>query len=315
MMDYSDLNGINIPLSKVVFGCENPLMVQGKFFRSAMILDSAFREGINVYDTARVYGQSERILGKWINQRKIRDKVAIISKGCHPNTAMRITTEALKEDLDESLKQLDTSHIDIYLLHRDSPKADIPAILTELNRYQREGKIKIFGVSNWTCDRIQYANDCAEKMGLNGFKVSSPNYGVGIQVGDPWGGGVSIAGDSEALEWYRKTKIPVFAYSCLGRGMFSGKIKSANMELDKAKIDQCAIQGYWCDENIRRLERVEVLAKRKGVTVAQIAIAYALNSEMNVFPIVRLSTKKRIHEAVGACNVKLSEEEIRWIDN
>lgn len=313
-MDYSDLSGVSIPLSKVVFGCENPLMVQGNFFRSARILDSAFRQGINVYDTARVYGQSERILGKWINQRKIRDKVVVISKGCHPNPAMRITTEALKEDLDESLRQLDTSYIDIYLLHRDSPEADIPAILTELNRYQREGKIKIFGVSNWTCDRIQYANDCAEKMGLNGFKVSSPNYGIAVQKGDPWKGGVSISGNKEEIAWYSGNRMPVFAYSCLGRGLFSGKIRSDNIKNDKEKIDQYAIQGYWCEENLKRLERVEVIAGKRGATVAQIAMAYIIHSEMNAFPIVRLSTKKRIQETAGVCHINLSEDEMKWIE-
>lgn len=313
-MKYYDMSGIAIPLSKIVFGCENPLMVQGKYFRSRMLLDEAFEQGINVYDTARVYGQSEHILGKWIKQKKNRDKVVIISKGCHPNLAMRITAEALGEDLEESLRQLDTSYIDIYLLHRDSPETDIPVILTELNRYQKEGKIKVFGVSNWTYDRIQYANECAAEIGLNGFMASSPNYGVGLQKGDPWKGGVSISGNQKEIVWYSQNRMPVFAYSCLGRGLFSGKIRSNNIKTDKEKIDQYAIQGYWCEENIQRLEKVEVMAKKKGVTVAQIAMAYIINSEMNAFPIVRLSTKKRIREAVGACSINISEDEMKWIE-
>lgn len=313
-MDYCDLSGINIPLSKVVFGCENPLMVQGKYFKTMMLLDNAFRQGINVYDTARVYGQSERVLGKWINKRGIRDRIVIISKGCHPNPTMRITAEALKEDLAESLKQLDTDYIDIYLLHRDSPEADIPVILTELNQYQSDGKIKIFGVSNWTYERIQYANECAAKMGLNGFAVSSPNYGVGLQKGDPWKGGVSISGKKEEIAWYLKNQMPVLAYSCLGRGMFSGKVRSDHIKVDKERIDQYAVQGYWCEENIYRLEKVETLAERKGATIAQIAMAYVIDSGLNAFPIVRLSTKKRIYEAVGACDVNLSEDEVKWIE-
>ncbi len=313
-MNDSDMSGIAIPLSKIVFGCENPLMVQGKYFRSRMLLDAAFEQGIHVYDTARVYGQSERVLGKWINQRKIRDKVVVISKGCHPNPAMRITAEALREDLEESLRQLDTSYIDIYLLHRDSLETDISAILIELNRYQSEGKIKVFGVSNWTSERIQYANECAAKMGLNGFAASSPNFGVAIQKGDPWKGGVSISGNEKEIAWYSQNCMPVFAYSCLGRGLFSGKIRSGTIKRDKEKIDQYAIQGYWCEENIQRLERVEVVAKKKGATVAQIAMAYVINSEMNAFPIVRLSTKKRIQEAAGACNINISEGERKWIE-
>lgn len=313
-MDYCDVSGIKPSLSKVVFGCENPLMVQGRWFKSMILLDNAFGQGINVFDTARVYGQSEFVLGKWINKRRIRDKIVIISKGCHPNPAMRITTEALKEDLDESLRQLDTDYIDIYLLHRDSPEADIPAILTELNRYQGEGKIRIFGVSNWTYERIQYANECAAKMGLNGFAVSSPNYGIGLQKGDPWKGGVSISGNKEEIDWYSKNQMPVLAYSCLGRGLFSGKVRSDHIKRDKEKIDQYAVQGYWCEENIQRLEKVETLAEKRGATVAQIAMAYVIRSQINAFPIARLSTKKRIGEAVGACDVNLLEAEMRWIE-
>lgn len=313
-MRYSNIPRIDIPASKIVFGCENPLMVQGKHFRSQMLLDEAYKQGINVYDTARVYGESERVLGAWIKKRKIREKVIIISKGCHPNPTMRITPEALQEDLEESLKQLDSNYIDIYLLHRDSADIDIPAVLATLNDYRDQGKIKTFGVSNWTHERIEYANVYADKLGMDGFSVSSPNYGVAIQIGDPWGGGISIAGNNEAIEWYSKSKMPVFAYSCLGRGLFSGKIRGENSEVDKGKIDKSAIVGYWCDENINRLKKVESLSERKHATVAQISMSYIINSEMNDFPIVRLSTKKRVREAVGACDVCLSKDEIRWIE-
>lgn len=314
-MKFCNIIDIDKPLSKIIFGCENPLLVKGKYLKSQVLLDEAFRQGINVYDTARVYGQSEYVLGKWIKKRKIRDKVVIISKGCHPNPAMRITPEALADDLEESLRQLDTDYIDIYLLHRDSAEADIPQMLIQLNKYQSVGKIRLFGVSNWTHERIQYANKCAAEMGVNGFEISSPNYGVGIQKGDPWKGGVSISGNKEAIEWYSQNQMPVFAYSCLGRGFFSGKIESKNLEADKKRIDQYAISGYWCDENIKRLEKVEILAKQKNVTVAQIAMGYVITSGMSAFPIVRLSTKKRIREAVEACDVKLSRDEINWIES
>lgn len=315
-MKYCNIIGIDKPLSKIVFGCENPLLVDGKYLKSQVLLDEAFKQGINVYDTARVYGQSECVLGKWIKKRKIRDKVVIISKGCHPNPAMRITPEALAEDLEESLRQLDTDYIDIYLLHRDSAEADIPQMLIQLNKYQSAGKIRLFGASNWTHQRIQYANECAEKMGLNGFAVSSPNYGVAIQKGDPWKGGVSISGadNQEAVIWYWDNDMPVFAYSCLGRGMFSGKVRSNGIDKGKTNIDCYAIEGYWCDENILRLQKVEVLAERKKATIAQIAMSYVINSRMNAFPIVRLSTKRRIREAVSACDVNLTKEEIEWIE-
>lgn len=315
-MVYKTIKYVNKPVSEIVFGCANPAMIQGK--RVTKLLDAAFDAGINTFDTAENYGASEQMLGKWIKKRKNRDEVVIITKGCHPYGESRLNVEALKDDLEQSFKRLKTDFIDIYMLHRDHPEADIKSILEILNEYRKAGKIGAFGVSNWTHQRIEEVNRYAAEHELVPFTVSSPNFGPAKQIEDPWSGGcVSISGldNEDARKWYQENRIPVFAYSCLGRGMFSGKVKTENLEHTKENMDKYAIKGYWCQENIDRLARIEEIAKKRGCSVAQISLAWTMQQKFDVFPIVTISDVKRIAENVNAADIRLSEEEMESIEH
>ncbi|MBD5393036.1 MAG: aldo/keto reductase [Lachnospiraceae bacterium] len=289
-------------------------MLQGK--RVTKLLDAALDAGINTFDTAENYGASEQMLGKWIKKRKNRDKVVIITKGCHPYGKPRVNAEALKCDLEQSFKRLKTDYIDIYMLHRDHPEADIKAILEILNEYHKAGKIGAFGASNWTHQRIEEVNRYATGHDLVPFTVSSPNFGPAKQVDDPWGGGcVSISGadNADVRKWYQENRIPVFAYSCLGRGMFSGKVRTEDLEHTRENMDKYAIKGYWCQENIERLACIEKIAKERGKSVAQISLAWIMQQEVQAFPIVTISDSKRIAENADAVNIKLSDAELKAI--
>lgn len=314
MMEYRTIKYVDKPISKIVFGCANPSMLQGK--KVTKLLDAAFAAGINTFDTAESYGASEAVLGKWIKKRKCRDKVVIITKGCHPHGEPRVTPEALRDDLEQSFQRLKTDYIDIYMLHRDHPEGDIKGIIELLNEYHKAGRIGAFGASNWTHHRIAEINRYAEEQGLIPFTVSSPNFGPARQIEDPWGSGcVSISGteNADAREWYGKNQMPVFAYSCLGRGMFSGKVKTHDLENSKENMDKFAIRGYWCQENIDRLARMEKMAKDKGCGVAQVSLAWIMQQKFEAFPIVTISDVKRIAENVDAVGVKLSEAEMESI--
>lgn len=310
-MEYRTLAYVNKPVSKIVFGCANADMTAGK--RVTKLLDAAYKAGINTFDTAENYGKSEIVLGKWIKRRKLREQVVIITKGCHPHGGPRVTAEALKEDLEQSLKRLKTDYIDIYMLHRDDPQADVGAIVEVLNAYHKAGKIRAFGASNWTHERIAEANRYANAHGLVPFTVTSPNFGLARQVHEPWTGCVSLSGpeNEEARKWYEEQKIAVFAYSCLGRGLFSGKVKTDDLENTGKFLDNAAVRGYWSDDNLERLARAEALAKKKGCSVAQLTLAWIMQQKLEAFPIVTISDVKRIAENVDAVNITLSEEELQ----
>ena len=222
-MKNEKLTGVPVPVSRIVFGCAIEPMLKGQDVNE--LLDAMTALDITAFDTAENYGESEVSLGNWIRSRGNRDRIVIISKGCHPYDGRdRVTPEDLREDIEGSFERLGTDVIDLYFLHRDDPKVDPGEIVEVLNEYHRKGKIRRFGGSNWTHTRIAKANAYAREHGLVPFTISSPNFGICEQVNDPWGGGggcVSIAGpkETEARAWYIREKMPVFAFSSLGRGM------------------------------------------------------------------------------------------------
>ena len=186
-MKYENLEDIKTPVSRIVFGTALPAMIKGENVND--LLDSIYAEGITTFDTAENYGLSEISLGTWMKARKNRDKIVIISKGCHPYGRDRVTPEDLKQDIEQSFERLHTDYIDIYMLHRDDLKVDVGPIVEILNEYKKAGKIGRFGGSNWTVERMEQANEYAYKHGLVPFTVSEPNFGLCDQIGDPWGGG------------------------------------------------------------------------------------------------------------------------------
>ena len=137
-------------------------------------------------------------------------------------------------------------------------------------------------------------------------------------MNDPWGGSagcVTIGGDENkaARQWYIDNQIGVFAYSSLGRGMFSGKVRSEEVEKAKELLGSGAANAYCQPENFERLARAEKLARAKNSTVSQIALAWLLKQEGNAFPIISASTGERMNENVHALEISLTCEEAKWL--
>ena len=314
-MKYKKIDNVDIDVSEIVFGCAGQKMLDGE--NSDVVLDGAVEQGITCFDTAENYGNSESVLGDWMKRRGNREKVAVITKGCHPyDGKSRVTPEFLGADVEKSLKRLQTDYIDIYFLHRDDLSVPVGPIMETLNEFYQSGKIKCFGGSNWTDGRIDEANEYAAKNGLKPMMVSSPNYGLCRQIRDPWGGGTTITGDENAAarEWYLKNQMPIFAHSSLGRGLFSGKICSNQQAEAKKFLDEFAMKGFVYPENFERLRRAEMIAYDKECSVSQISIAWLLRSRMNTFAIASCSTRNRVIENCKASDVELTAEERLWLN-
>ena len=318
-MKYENLTGIPVPLSRIVFGCAIEPMLQGENVNE--LLDGVYDLGITVFDTAENYGLSEVSLGRWMMERGNRDRIVLITKGCHPYDGKdRVTAQDLRADIEKSFEQLGTDVIDIYLLHRDNAKVPVDDLVEVLNEYFRAGKVRRFGGSNWTWQRIAQANRYAEQHGLEPFRATSPNYGLCEQMQDPWGGSdgsLSIAGaqGAPARNWYLAQRMPVFAFSSLGRGMLSGKVKSAEPEKAAQVLDPFAVKGYFGEANLSRLHRAEQLAEKRGCTVAQIGLAWVLCSDLTVFPIVGTRSIDRMRSNAKAADIILTPQERAWLEN
>lgn len=329
-MKYGNVEYVDRPISRIVFGTATPVMfaafrsVYGEApdFRERLdaafaLLDDVYAEGVNCFDIADHYG--EEPLGEWLEARGLRDEVVILAKGAHHNRwRRRITDFDILHDVHNSLAKLKTDRLDLFLLHRDDPEVAVGPIMDALNRCVDEGKLGAIGVSNWTIPRIEEANDYALKHGMRPFTVSSPNFGLADQVEDPWGGGcVTIAGPSnrEARRWYSERRMPVFAYSAMARGFFSGRVKSADPQTALQAMDPPGLKGYACPENFERLRRCEVLAAEKGLTVAQVAMAWLFNQRaLDVYALVSATKRAHMRANVEAMDVALTDGECRWLD-
>jgi len=203
------------------------------------------------------------------------------------------------------------------VLHRDDPDLPVGPIVECLNRLHTKGKIRAFGGSNWSHQRLQQANDYALAHGLLPFTASSPHYSLAEQVDDPWGPGcVGISGPGQvaARDWYQATGLPAFAYSSLARGFFSGRISRANWAAVQERVDGACKRAYCHEVNFQRLDRAEELAAEKGVSVPQIALAYVLGQPLNLFALIGAANADEVAANVAALDITLTAAEMAWLD-
>jgi aryl-alcohol dehydrogenase-like predicted oxidoreductase len=319
-MNYGSIPGVGKPVSRLVLGTMivNMQDKEGSF----RLLDDCFALGCTTLDTAHVYagGESERAIGLWMQDRGNRETVVVLSKGAHPNAdRRRVTAFDITADLYDSLARLKTDYIDIYLLHRDDMAVPVGVIIDVLNEHKAAGRIRAFGGSNWTHTRIAEANEYAAKKGLTPFVASSPNFSLAAQVEDPWGtgsGSVTISGpeNASARAWYAQTQTPVFAWSSLARGFFSGRFTRETFEAYKDSLDGACRRAYCYEENLQRLDRVVVLAREMGLSVPQLALAYVMNQPMDVYACIGAASGTELAANIDASTVTLSEQEMAWLD-
>lgn len=316
-MKYGKISYVNKKISRIIFGMAMEPFLSGGDGKT--LLDDVLSKGINTFDLARVYGEAEMAMGDWMEQRGNREEIVLLSKCAHPSETWekRVNEREIRKDFAVSSEKLRTNYIDIYLLHRDDAAVEVGEIVEVLNAMHAEGKIGAFGGSNWTHDRIAAANEYAYKHGLIPFTVSSPSFSLAEQVRDPWGGGgmtISGASNKEARVWYRENHMPIIAYSSLAHGMLSGKIKSQEMRCHAETLNEVICKGYLCEENIERLYRCEVLAKKKEISVPQVALAWSLHQNLDVYAVISSSNPKRMQANIEALDVILTKKEMDYLE-
>jgi aryl-alcohol dehydrogenase-like predicted oxidoreductase len=286
-----------------------PDLLAGRSRRDAelRLLDGLVEAGCTALDLAASYqlGGTERLVGHWLASRGLREKLLLVGKGGHPYPGLRpnrLTPEALSADLDASLRRLRVDRFDLYLLHRDAPGAPLEPVAEALAAAHRAGKIQAWGVSNWTVGRIEAIAPVARQAGLPPMAASSPHFSLVDWVRPPWTGSVSIAGPSnlEARRFHQRTQLPVLAWSPLGSGFLGSGGKPGGC--------------YDSPANVARRDRVRALARERGVTPAQVALAYLFSQPFPVSAVVAASTVEKMRENLAAAAMRLTPAEVQALE-
>lgn len=310
------IEGVEKPVSKLVMGCDN----QPTPKHAAVMFDNYFEYAGNTFDTAHIYGggRMESLLGAWMANRGVREEVVVIGKGAHTPANF---PEHVSRQLDVSLERLQTDYVDVYFLHRDNADVGVDEWLDVLNAEQRRGRIRAFGASNWSLQRVQEANATAAKQGLSPFAAVSNNFSLARMVDPVWAGCVA-ASTADWRAWLEAEQMPLFPWSSQARGFFTPRFDAVRQGTDSRVAtgfgnqpsDDELRRCWFAEDNFRRRERAVELAERRGVSPIAIALAYVLNQPFPCFALIGPRTLAETRGSLQALQVELSEAERRWLN-
>jgi len=302
LIPHEIIPGLNKPVSRLIMGCDN----QQTLPDAAAMWDDYFERGGRTFDTAHIYGSGlqEQLLGWWMKHRGNREEVSVIVKGAHPPFC---SVQGMLDQLHVSLNRLQTDYADLYVLHRDIPEVPVGKIVDALNAEVQEGRVRIFGGSNWSLKRIAAANRYAQRKGLQGFSVVSNNFSLARMVDPVWTGCISSS-DIASRRWLQKHQLPLLAWSSQARGFFTDRAGPDLLEDDM--LTRC----WYSEDNFERRERAYALAKGKGVTPIAIAAAYVLAQPFPTFALIGPRLLSETVSSLPCLDVRLTPKEVAWLN-
>ncbi len=282
------------------------------------LLDAYVACGGNFIDTAAVYANwlpgeknsSEKTIGRWLARSGQRSRIVLATKGAHPELATmhisRMSPAEIVDDLETSLRNLQTEWIDLYWLHRDDPTRPVAEILDTLHGQVLAGKIRYFGCSNWRVDRIAAAEAYAAQRGITGFVANQMRWSLAqidpAAVGDP----TTAAMDDETYAFHRRTGLAAIPYSSQAGGYFQKLAEGSEIRPGQQKT-------YGTANNRTRAARVQALAQETGYSVSQIVLVYLTNQPFATIPIVGCRTVAQVKDSMSAADIRLPIGQVAWL--
>ena len=283
---------------------------------SFAVLDAYFEGGGTFIDTADVYstwvpghvgGESEAILGRWMSTRGNRDRVIMVTKvgsqmGTAPD-AKGLSRRYIMEEVDASLKRLQTDYIDVYMAHRDDQERPLEETLAAFNDLVRQGKVRAIGASNYSGARLIQALQTSTQHGYSRYESVQPLYNlVNREVYER---------DLESL--CREQGLGVITYSSLASGFLTGKYRLGK-DLPSSPRAKRIQERYMNDKGFRVLDQLDRVAKAHNATLSQVALAWILARPGITAPIASATSVEQVRELLGAVALKLTEEEMASFD-
>jgi len=281
---------------------------------SFKVLDAFLAAGGNFIDTADVYskwvpghsgGESETIVGRWVASRRNRSQVLIATKvGAEMGSGTKGLSRAyIVREVEDSLRRLQTDHIDLYQSHVDDPDTPMEETLGAYADLIKQGKVRAIGASNFTAERLAQALAVSAQHGFPRYQSLQPLYNL-----------FERAGYESALEpLCLKEHIGVIGYSSLGSGFLTGKYRS-EADLGKSPRGQGVQKRYFNDRGFRILAALDEVAKRYASTPGAVALAWLIARPSVTSPIASATNTEQLNELVAATRLVLDPEAIERLD-
>lgn len=315
------MNKIQIPetdliLSPMGLGCVNAgLKWDGK--EADRLFDAFFDLGGNFYDTARVYsdwipperGRSERVIGDWLKRSGKRNHIVICTKGGHPDMTVpnpdlhknRVTRQEMRKDVEASLRALGTDYIDLYLYHRDDEKIPVEDLIDTMEEFVKEGKIKYYGCSNWSTERMRAAGKyCAEK-GFRGFAANQALLNVGEASMNPPKDDTLMRMDEEMRMYHKNTSTNLampYMSSC------SGFFQKLMQKGESAVLDS----EYYTEGNLQMFDRLKKIVEQYECTLTQAVLGFFTVQDFICLPLYGPRNVEDIKEALDTFDIPFKQE-------
>jgi aryl-alcohol dehydrogenase (NADP+) len=315
-MEYARLGSTGLKVSRLCLGVMTygdpgwrPWILSEEAGRP--FIKRALEHGINFFDTADMYslGKSEEVLGRALKDFTSRDKVVVATKVYYPMSSdpndRGLSRKHLMASIDGSLRRLGMDYVDLYQIHRWDADTPIEETLRALDDIVRSGKARYIGASSMMSWQFAKALYLADRHGWTRFASMQNHYNL-----------VYREEEREMLPLCREEGIGVLPWSPLARGFLAGNRKRGSQRSATAReqSDTFAHDLYYSDADYDVVERVVEIASAKGVSPAQVALAWLLRQPAVTAPIVGASKMEQLDQAIAALDVRLTDEEARRLE-
>ena len=307
-MEYTKLGNTGIEISKICVGCmsfgQAGTMHDWTLDEKATesVVKHALDLGVNFFDTANCYsaGTSEEYLGKALKRNAARDKVVLASK-VYFNPG-RLSKEAIHREIDGSLKRLGTDYLDLYIIHRFDYETPIEETMEALNDLVKAGKVRALGASAMYGYQFYNMQLAARDHGWARFEAVQNHYNL-----------LYREDERELIPICRQMGVSLTPYSPLAAGHLTRS--TWNADTLRSKTDRAAKGKYdrTEEQDMQIVARVHDLAEKYGVKMQQIALAWQWAKGVAA-PIVGATKAQYLDDAAGALRVKLTDEDIAWLE-